>query len=81
MRRWSLLQGKILVAMLCGSLAMVAHAIPPPLEQVAADCVAPTYATDQLVCADAELKEMDRVMRERLATLDPRLVRNPRSGY
>ena len=56
---------------------MIAQAIPPPPEQIAADCAAPTYAIDHLVCADAELKDMDRVMRERLATLDPSFVRNP----
>jgi hypothetical protein len=35
-------------------------AIPPPPEQRTADCTAPTYATDALVCGDATLLETDR---------------------
>jgi uncharacterized protein len=33
--------------------------IPPPAEQVSADCTAPTYASDQLVCSDPELRALD----------------------
>jgi len=47
-----------------------AIAVPPPPEQVAADCDAPTYASDQLVCHDPELLELDRRMRSLLAQLD-----------
>ena len=33
--------------------------IAPPLEQVSADCTAPTYASDRLVCADPGLRALD----------------------
>jgi uncharacterized protein len=33
--------------------------IAPPVEQVSADCTAPTYATDRLVCADPGLRALD----------------------
>jgi uncharacterized membrane protein/uncharacterized protein len=47
-----------------------AHAIPPPPVQTVADCERPTYASDQLVCADAELLALDRKLRDLLATVD-----------
>jgi uncharacterized membrane protein/uncharacterized protein len=47
-----------------------AHAIPPPLAQSVADCERPTYASDQLVCADAELLALDRELSNLLATVD-----------
>jgi uncharacterized protein len=47
-----------------------AHAIPPPPVQAVADCERPTYASDQLVCADAELLALDRKLRDLLATVD-----------
>jgi uncharacterized protein len=34
-------------------------AVPPPIDQVSADCTAPTYTTDQLVCADPALRAHD----------------------
>lgn len=34
-------------------------AVPPPLAQESADCVHPVYATDQLICADPELRRLD----------------------
>lgn len=39
-----------------------AQAVPPPGEQVASDCAAPVYATDQLVCSDAALRSLDAQM-------------------
>lgn len=42
-----------------------AYALPPPPVQVTADCAAPTYASDMLVCEDAELRALD----DRLAGL------------
>lgn len=45
-------------------------AVPPPPEQVAADCEAPTYASDMLVCADPELLGLDTRMRDVLAAVD-----------
>ena len=47
-----------------------AHAIPPPPVQTVADCEHPTYASDQLVCGDAELLALDRELRDLLATVD-----------
>jgi len=45
-------------------------AVPPPPEQVAANCEAPTYASDMLVCADADLRPLDARMREAWAAVD-----------
>ena len=45
-------------------------AVPPPPEQVAANCEAPTYASDMLVCADADLRPLDTRMREAWAAVD-----------
>ncbi|MFN4203370.1 MAG: hypothetical protein ACK4GM_09970 [Tabrizicola sp.] len=39
-----------------------AQDVPPPGEQVSADCAAPVYATDRLVCSDAALRELDAHM-------------------
>jgi uncharacterized protein len=36
-----------------------AQPIAPPTDQVSADCAAPAYATDQLVCADPVLRALD----------------------
>jgi uncharacterized protein len=47
-----------------------AHAIPPPPVQAVADCERPTYASDQLVCADARLLSLDRELRDLLAMVD-----------
>lgn len=44
--------------------------VPPPPEQVAADCERPTYASDVLVCADPELLRLDARMREAWAAAD-----------
>jgi uncharacterized protein len=33
--------------------------IAPPTEQMTADCAAPTYATDMLVCEDPDLSALD----------------------
>jgi uncharacterized protein len=38
--------------------------------QSVADCERPIYASDQLVCADAELLALDRKLRDLLATVD-----------
>jgi uncharacterized protein YecT (DUF1311 family) len=47
-----------------------AQAIPPPPVQSVADCERPTYASDQLVCGDAELRALDRELGKLLATVD-----------
>jgi uncharacterized protein len=48
-----------------GAAAQAPPAVPPPMEQRTADCAISTYASDVLVCADAELRAADR----RLASL------------
>jgi uncharacterized protein len=40
----------------------LASAVPPPPVQLTADCEAPTYASDLLVCEDAGLRELDRAL-------------------
>lgn len=42
-------------------------AVPPPAEQLTANCVAPVFASDQLVCADPELRALDDQLRKILA--------------
>ena len=54
---------------LLGCLFMCAtglNAIPPPVDQVSADCSAPVYASDQLVCGDPELRMLDDRLRARI---------------
>lgn len=36
-----------------------AFAVPPPVEQLTADCNRPVYASDQLVCDDGVLRSLD----------------------
>jgi uncharacterized protein len=49
------------------SCCAVAAAVPPPPEQSTANCATPTYASDQLVCADPALLALDRRMARLLA--------------
>lgn len=37
----------------------LAQGVPPPVAQVSADCAAPVYATDLLVCSDPTLRALD----------------------
>jgi len=46
------------------TIALPAAAVPPPPEQVTANCVTPTYASDQLVCGDSELLALDTKLAE-----------------
>jgi uncharacterized protein len=59
------------LAALCLGAAQVAGAqvaaVPPPAERQTADCSAPVYATDQLVCGDPALRALDRELAARLA--------------
>jgi len=50
--------------------AQPAAAIPPPPEQLAADCERPTYASDQLVCATPDILALDQRMADLLDRLD-----------
>lgn len=45
-------------------------AVPPPPEQIAANCEAPTYASDMLVCADPFLRALDAGMSEAWDAVD-----------
>lgn len=49
--------------------------VPPPVEQLTADCANETYATDMLVCAEADLKSLDSEMAESLRVADPDVIR------
>ena len=40
--------------------AGLAQTMPPPTDQVLADCAHPVYATDHLVCSDATLRALDK---------------------
>jgi hypothetical protein len=46
---------------------LIAAAVPPPPVLATADCEAPTYASDQLVCGDAELLALDRLLAAQIA--------------
>lgn len=50
--------------------ASTAGAVPPPPEQLAADCERPTYASDQLVCATPDMLALDRRMSRQLDRVD-----------
>jgi hypothetical protein len=59
----TLYRSSLLVALLAGVFLgwfEPAGALPPPPEQSAANCDRPTYASDQLVCADRGLLALDR---------------------
>lgn len=40
--------------------------VPPPVEQSTADCSRPVFASDQLVCSDRELRDLDRQLAQGL---------------
>jgi uncharacterized protein len=54
-------------------------ATPPPPDQIAANCEAPTYTSDMLVCADPGLLALDRRMRDDWAGVDVARVISPRA--
>jgi uncharacterized protein YecT (DUF1311 family) len=56
-----------------------AHAVPPPPEQVVADCARPTYASDALVCADPGLLGLDRQVADALKRIQSTIVATPTS--
>lgn len=45
--------------------------VPPPIAQRSADCVHPVYASDQLLCADPELREIDARFAEAMTRHTP----------
>jgi uncharacterized protein YecT (DUF1311 family) len=48
-----------------------AHAVPPPPDQVVADCTHPTYASDVMVCGDPELLGLNRQVADALNRIRP----------
>jgi uncharacterized protein len=62
------LSAALLPAILSGSVP--AAAVPPPPEQIAANCESPTYASDMLVCGDTSLRALDARMRDAWSALD-----------
>lgn len=56
----------LLLALCCAICAPVA-AVPPPPVQFAADCKAPVYASDQLICSTPDLLALDQAMQEAVA--------------
>jgi uncharacterized protein len=55
-----------------------ANAVPPPVEQYSANCAAPSYASDQLVCGNPALLDLDRQVVAALADAGQAAV-NPAS--
>lgn len=43
----------------CSVPASAQMPVPPPVEQSTADCARPVYASDQLLCDDPELRQLD----------------------
>jgi uncharacterized protein len=68
MKNWQYFMGlSAAVYSLSSSVQISAQApVPPPVEQSTADCARPTYASDQLVCNDAELRAFDGRLKELL---------------
>jgi uncharacterized protein len=49
----------LLLMAVAGPVVAQPAPVPPPLEQLQADCTRPQYASDTLVCGDAELRAAD----------------------
>lgn len=73
MKNWQYFLGlSAAVYSLSSSVQISAQApVPPPVEQSTADCARPTYASDQLVCDDAELRVLDQQLEALLKQLTP----------
>ena len=59
------------------SLVLQQSAVPPPLEQVTANCAAPVYASDQLICSDPELRDAEVHIGELWRTAGPNASSGP----
>lgn len=57
-------------------LPAVAQPVPPPPEQIGADCARPVYASDQLVCSDPLLRALDALNVQRSAQIDAAALGN-----
>jgi uncharacterized protein len=77
MASWTRLSGRaaFVIALGLAPIPILGQpALPPPVEQTSANCAAPTYASDQFVCAHPELLELDRRMAgAQLASLRPKV--------
>lgn len=73
MKIWQIFVGlSASVYSLSSSVQISAEApVPPPVEQSTADCARPTYASDQLVCNDAELRVLDQRLKALLTQRSP----------
>lgn len=74
--------GAVLLLALAGCFTARPAAVPPPPLQTTANCVAPTYAADALVCADPTLRSLDRQLAALWAEADadPRTTDADRDG-
>jgi len=64
--------------MSAGLAAAFQAPVPPPVEQFTANCQESAYATDHLVCADAELRGLDLELKSLVDKLPPsRLAGSP----
>lgn len=72
-RQLLLANTSLLAALAAPSLAQSPSAVPPPVEQVSADCSRPQYASDRLVCDDPDLRALDADV-ARLGRVEPRLA-------
>lgn len=63
----------VLVVAACDDPAGVA----PPADQTTADCAAPTYATDMLVCDDPDLRALDAKLAQIWAQAEARSGGDP----
>jgi uncharacterized protein len=57
----------LFTALVALSPAAIPAAVPPPVEQRTANCIAPVFASDMLVCSDPELRALDDQLRTILA--------------
>ncbi len=53
------------------SLAFQQSAVPPPVEQFTANCAAPVYASDQLICSDPGLLDSEAQVAELWRSVQP----------
>jgi len=54
----------------CSAAPAQTPPVPPPVEQLTADCARPVYATDRFVCDDPQLRASDSALREKASRID-----------
>jgi uncharacterized protein len=77
MKNWQYFMGLSAVVYSLSSSAQISAQtpVPSPVEQSTADCARPTYASDQLVCNDAELRVLDQRLEALLKQRTPIIPR------